>query len=494
LEFKISDFKFQSTCQPVKSRTQKLKSSMKSKVNFSYLIFLSVVAALGGFLFGYDAAVISGTISQVTARFSLDEIQVGWFVGCALIGSIIGVLMAGKLSDRWGRKVTMLVAAVFFSVSGIACAFVGSFEQLVVARILGGIGIGVVSIVSPLYISEVSIAQYRGRLVSLYQLAVTIGFLGAYLTNFQLLHFSQSGAVLNTGWMNLVFVSEVWRGMLGFCSLPAILFFCIIFFIPESPRWLILKGRDERAVGIFRKIYLSEVEVDTQLQDTKSVVQSETKSDWKFLLQPGIFKAVLIGAAIAILGQFMGVNAVLYYGPTIFEEAGLSGGDALFSQVLVGIVNVVTTVIAVFIIDKVGRKKLVYYGVSGMVLSLLLIGFYFHFSESMGLPNSFLLFFFLFYVFCCAISISAVIFVLLSEMYPTRIRGMAMSIAGFALWIGTYLVGQLTPWMLQNLTPTGTFLLFALMCVPYMLIVWKLIPETTGKSLEEIERYWMKKR
>lgn len=467
---------------------------MKSKVNFSYLIFLSVVAALGGFLFGYDAAVISGTISQVTARFSLDEIQVGWFVGCALIGSIIGVLMAGKLSDRWRRKVTMLVAAVFFSVSGIACAFVGSFEQLVVARILGGIGIGVVSIVSPLYISEVSIAQYRGRLVSLYQLAVTIGFLGAYLTNFQLLHFSQSGAVLNTGWMNLVFVSEVWRGMLGFCSLPAILFFCIIFFIPESPRWLILKGRDERAVGIFRKIYLSEVEVDTQLQDTKSVVQSETKSDWKFLLQPGIFKAVLIGAAIAILGQFMGVNAVLYYGPTIFEEAGLSGGDALFSQVLVGIVNVVTTVIAVFIIDKVGRKKLVYYGVSGMVLSLLLIGFYFHFSESMGLPNSFLLFFFLFYVFCCAISISAVIFVLLSEMYPTRIRGMAMSIAGFALWIGTYLVGQLTPWMLQNLTPTGTFLLFALMCVPYMLIVWKLIPETTGKSLEEIERYWMKKR
>ena len=467
---------------------------MKSTVNFSYLIFLSVVAALGGFLFGYDAAVISGTISQVTARFSLDEIQVGWFVGCALIGSIIGVLMAGKLSDRWGRKVTMLVAAVFFSVSGIACAFVGSFEQLVVARILGGIGIGVVSIVSPLYISEVSIAQYRGRLVSLYQLAVTIGFLGAYLTNFQLLHFSQSGAVLNAGWMNLVFVSEVWRGMLGFCSLPAILFFCIIFFIPESPRWLILKGRDERAVRIFRKIYLSEVEVDTQLQDTKSVVQSETKSDWKFLLQPGIFKAVLIGAAIAILGQFMGVNAVLYYGPTIFEEAGLSGGDALFSQVLVGIVNVVTTIIAVFIIDKVGRKKLVYYGVSGMVLSLLLIGFYFHFSESMGLPNSFLLFFFLFYVFCCAISISAVIFVLLSEMYPTRIRGMAMSIAGFALWIGTYLVGQLTPWMLQNLTPTGTFLLFALMCMPYMLIVWKLIPETTGKSLEEIERYWMKKR
>ena len=254
-----------------------------------------------------------------------------------------------------------------------------------------------------------------------------------------------------------------------------------------------MKGRDGLARSIFRKIYLSEHEAAGQLQETKSVIQSESKSEWKLLLQPGISKAVLIGAAIAILGQFMGVNAVLYYGPSIFEEEGLSGGDALFSQVLVGIVNAVTTIIAVFIIDKVGRKKLVYYGVSGMVISLLLIGFYFRFARTFDLPNGFLLFFFLFYVFCCAISICAVIFVLLSEMYPIRVRGIAMSIAGFALWVGTYLVGQLTPWMLQNLTPAGTFLLFAVMCVPYILIVWKLIPETTGKSLEEIERYWMEK-
>lgn len=466
---------------------------MKSDINFSYLIFLSVVAALGGFLFGYDAAVISGTISQVTTQFQLDQIQTGWFVGCALVGSIVGVLFAGQLSDRYGRKITMLIAAMFFSVSGIGCAFTGSFDQLVVARILGGVGIGVVSIVSPLYISEISVAHYRGRLVSLYQLAVTLGFLGAYLANYQLLHLSQSGVEVGSGWIHTILVSEVWRGMLGLSSVPALLFFFVVLFIPESPRWLVLRCRNDKALDVFQKIYLHGQDAQAQLNETVSVVQSENKSDWKFLFQPGIFKAVMIGAAIAILGQFMGVNAVLYYGPSIFEEAGLSGGDALFSQVLVGIVNAVTTVIAVFIIDKVGRKKLVYYGVSGMVLSLLLIGFYFHFSASLGLPNSFLLFFFLFYVFCCAISISAVIFVLLSEMYPTRIRGMAMSIAGFALWVGTYLVGQLTPWMLQNLTPAGTFLLFALMCVPYMLIVWKLIPETTGKSLEEIERYWMKK-
>ncbi len=465
---------------------------MKSGVNFSYLTFLSVAASLGGFLFGYDAAVISGVVSQVAEQFGLDQMQTGWFVGCALAGSIAGVSFAGKLSDRYGRKATMLIAALFFSVSGIGCAFVEDFRQLVIARILGGVGIGVVSVVSPLYISEVSVASCRGRLVSLYQLAVTLGFLGAYLANYQLLRFSQSGVVLAGGWMHTVFVSEVWRAMLGLSGVPSLLFFVVALFIPESPRWLVLRKCEERALGVFRQVYLSAHEARRQLDETKSVVRSGTGSDWKFLLQPGIFKAVSVGAAIAILGQFMGVNAVLYYGPSIFEQAGLSDGDALFSQVLVGLVNAVTTVIAILVIDKVGRKKLVYYGVSGMVLSLLLTGFYFRFSDLLGLSDGFLLLSFLFYVFCCAISISAVIFVLLSEMYPTRIRGIAMSVAGFSLWAGTYLVGQLTPWMLQNLTPAGTFLLFALMCVPYMLIVWKLIPETTGKTLEEIERYWMK--
>ena len=255
---------------------------------------------------------------------------------------------------------------------------------------------------------------------------------------------------------------------------------------------MILKGKEEKATNILERIYTSSKEALFQLTETKSVLSSESKSEWKLLLQPGIRKAVIIGVCIAVLGQFMGVNAVLFYGPSIFENAGLSGGDSLFYQVLVGLVNTLTTVLALVIIDKVGRKKLVYYGVSGMVISLVLIATYFIYGESWGISSIFLLIFFLFYVFCCAVSICAVVFVLLSEMYPTRVRGLAMSIAGFALWIGTYLIGQLTPWMLQNLTPAGTFILFAIMCVPYMLIVWKLVPETTGKSLEEIERYWMK--
>lgn len=463
---------------------------MKSQINLPYLVFLSVVAALGGFLFGYDTAVISGTIAQVTLLFNLDTLQQGWYVGCALVGSIAGVLFAGVLSDRIGRKRTMILSAILFSSSAIGCAFSAGFNELVIFRIVGGVGIGVVSIISPLYISEVSVAAYRGRLVSLYQLAVTVGFLGAYLVNYQLLAWAEGGVASGSSWIDFIFAAEVWRGMLGMETLPALLFFIVIFFIPESPRWLILKGREEQATHTLRKIYQSASQALTQLNETQLVIQSEVKSQWSLLLKPSIRKAVAIGVCIAMLGQFMGVNAVLYYGPSIFENAGLSSGDSLFYQVLVGAVNTLTTILALFIIDRVGRKKLVYYGVSGMIVSLLSIGLYFMFGESIGVPSIYLLIFFLLYIFCCAVSICAVVWVLLSEMYPTRIRGLAMSIAGFSLWIGTFLIGQLTPWMLQNLAPSGTFFLFALMCVPYMLIVWKLVPETTGKSLEEIERYW----
>lgn len=465
---------------------------MKSGINIGYIVFLAVVAALGGFLFGYDTAVISGTIAQVSQLFSLDAIEQGWYVGCALVGSIVGVLCAGVMSDYLGRKRTMLISAVLFTVSAVGCAVCGNFNQLVVYRIIGGVGIGVVSIISPLYISEISVACYRGRLVSLYQLAVTVGFLGAYLVNYALLNNASVGSVSGVSLWNQVFYTEVWRGMLGMEALPAILFFGVIFFIPESPRWLILRRHTESAHRILKRIYGSDEMAGEELNATREVVKSATKSEWKLILKPGILKAVLIGVGIAILGQFMGVNAVLYYGPAIFESSGLSGGDSLFYQVMVGGVNMLTTVLALVIIDKVGRKQLVYYGVSGMILSLILIAFYFTMGENLGISSIFLLIFFLFYIFCCAVSICAVIWVLLSEMYPIKVRGIAMSIAGFSLWIGTYLIGQLTPWMLQHLSPAGTFLLFAVMCVPYMLIIWKLVPETTGKSLEEIEKMWEK--
>ena len=456
-----------------------------------YVIFLSIVAAIGGFLFGYDAAVISGTIKLVTVQFGLDTINQGWYVGCALVGSIFGVSIAGILSDAIGRKKTLMIAAVLFTFSGIGCAISGGFVELVICRIVGGIGIGVVSIISPLYISEVSITQYRGRLVSLYQLAITLGFLGAYLVNYQLLNIAKAGSP-GDGLIEKIFVNEFWRGMLGMSAIPSLLFLIIIFSIPESPRWLILKHQPERALPILTRIYKNDALARMQINETQQVLHKGKQNEWTFLMKPGIRKAVIIGAAIAILGQFMGVNAVLYYGPTIFMDNGLSSGDSLFYQVLVGLVNAITTVIALIIIDKVGRKKLVYWGVSGMIISLVSIGLYFLFGKTLGIPSGFLLALFLLYIFCCAISICAVIFVLLSEMFPIEVRGLAMSIAGFSLWLGTYLIGQLTPWLLENLSPMGTFFLFAVVCIPYMLIVWKLIPETAGKSLEEIERFWIK--
>ncbi len=415
---------------------------MKSKVS-ARVVFLAIVAAVGGILFGYDTAVISGTTEVVKSQFGLSTGLEGWYVGCALIGSIIGVLVAGMLSDFLGRKKTMLISAVLFSISAIGCALSADFTQLVIFRIIGGFGIGIVSIVSPVYISEVSPAEVRGTMVSLYQLFITIGFLLAYLANFLILRATD--------------MPDYWRPMLGAEAVPDLLFLILIFFIPESPRWLAVRG---------------------QRQDNSEA--------WKALREKGILKAVLIGSAIAILGQFMGVNAVLYYGPKIFADAGFQ--DPLFSTVLVGVVNMLTTVIALAIIDKVGRKNLVWWGVGGMIFCLLMIGLYF--LPFTSLPTWFMLVFFLLYVFCTAISISAVVFVLLSEMYPNRVRGLAMSIAGFALWIGTYLIGQLTPWMLENLTPAGTFFLFAFMCLPYLWIMYKHVPDTTGKTLEEIEDYW----
>lgn len=466
---------------------------MGKTVNTGYMIFLAVVSAIGGILFGYDTAVISGTIGIVTQQFSLDTMQQGWYVGCALIGSIAGASFAGMTSDAIGRKKTMLIAAVFFCICAIGCAESTSLAHLVAFRIIGGVGVGFVSIVSPIYISEISVAEKRGTLVSLYQLAVTIGFLIAYLVNYAILDISQTRE-FQSGFLNRMLVDDYWRGMLGSGAVPAVLFLAIIFFIPESPKWLITKGRGSMARTVLGRIYPDAARLESEYEITKSSLNDEVKSEWKELLQPWILKAVLIGSAIAILGQFMGVNAVLYYGPEIFAKAGIAGGDALFSQVLVGIVNMVTTVIALLIIDKVGRKQLVYWGVSGMIVSLVMIGIYFAFGERIGLGNGFMLVFFLFYVFCCAISISAVVFVLLSEMYPNSVRGRAMSVSGFALWVGTYLIGQLTPWLLENLTPAGTFFLFAGMCIPYILIMWKAVPETTGKTLEEIEGYWKRKQ
>ena len=464
---------------------------MEKEYKFGYILLLSIIAALGGFLFGYDEAVISGTVAEVSQQFDLSSLGKGWFVSSALMGAIFGVLGGGALSDYFGRKNTMITAAALFAVSMVGCALAGGFVSLVLFRIIGGMGIGVASIVCPMYISEISVAKSRGMLVSLYQLAVTIGVVGAYISNYYLLHYAQSQPAVS-GMMQYVFVDEWWRGMLGVGVVPSVIFLVAVLFIPESPRWLVLKGRLDRAEGVFGKIYTHLSEIKHQIADTLEVASKAGNAGYAALLKPGIRTAVVVGVCIAMLGQFMGVNAVLYYGPDIFKDAGLGQGDAFFYQVIVGLANMLTTVLAMFIIDRVGRKALVYYGVTGMIISLFLIAGYFQWHEAIGVSSIWLLIFFIAYIVCCAGSICAVIFVILSEMYPLAVRGVAMSVAGLALWIATFLVGQLTPWMLQTLTPAGTFLFFALCCFPYMWIMWKKVPDTTGKSLEEIENFWLK--
>ncbi len=457
--------------------------------NLVYVLFLSFVAALGGILFGYDTAVISGTTADVTAQFGLNEMSKGWYVGCALIGSIIGVAVAGVMSDYLGRKMSLIIAAILFSVSAIGCCLCVGFTDLVFYRIIGGVGIGVVSIVSPMYISEISPAKIRGTMVALYQLAITLGLLLAYLVNFFILSGSEM-AQFSSPWMQKTFSSEMWRGMLGCESVVTILFLVVAFIIPESPRWLMVKGRNDAALAVFSRLSASDEGARDSFAQTKSSIDGEVKSEWRVLREKGIRKAVFYGCAIAILGQFMGVNAVLYYGPDIFADAGLASQDSSLSTVLVGLVNMLTTVLAVFIIDRVGRKRLIYFGVTSMIVCLVLIGAYFAFGDKLGVSPVVLLVLFLLYIFSQAISISAVVFVLLSEMYPNRVRGIAMSIAGLSLWVGTYLIGQFTPWCMSHLTPAGTFWLFAQMCLPYMYIIHFKIPETTGKTLEEIEEYW----
>lgn len=460
--------------------------------SLSYVILLSVIAALGGFLFGYDTAVISGTTEDVKAFYNLNDFQQGWYVGCAILGCIIGVLMAGKLSDAFGRKPMLMVSAVIFSISNIGCAIYSGFDQLVLYRILGGVGIGIASIIAPLYISEISIPKYRGRMVSCYQLAITVGILGSYLSNSAVLKWSQT-VQFESGFMKLIINDEVWRGMLGMETIPAVLFLFLLFLIPESPRWQIVKQKEDKALQTLKKIYPIE-KAREEIAEVQNIISQEVKSEWKLLFKPGFRIALIVGVSLAILGQFMGVNAVFYYGPKFFLEAGLEKTASLDFQIWVGLVNVVSTILALLVIDKIGRKKLIYIGVSGMIVFLFCIGMFFH-SISMGQNLSIWILFGLIiaYVFSCAISICAVIFVLLSEMYPVRVRGTAMSIAGFSLWVGTYLIGQLTPWLTTRLSASGVFWLFCFMCVPYMLITYFLVPETTGKSLEEIEREWVKR-
>ncbi|MFC2124361.1 sugar porter family MFS transporter [Bacteroidota bacterium] len=454
-----------------------------------FLIVLAFIASLGGFLFGYDTAVISGTLSFVTQQFDLSAGLEGWYVGSALIGSIIGVAFAGWLSDKYGRKMTLLLCGLLFSISAIGCAISGGFSGLVIYRLIGGMGVGIASMLSPLYISEISPPKIRGRLVALYQLAIAIGILCSYFVNAYLLQASSIPGYEQSATLRLVFKEEVWRAMLGMEAIPALSFFILIIIIPKSPRWLVVKGKVEEAKGILRKI-VGEDEATTEINEIRETLALESeKGSWKMILEPGIKMAVLIGVALAILQQYTGIDSIIYYGPRIMEQAGFGIGEALGGQVLIGIINVLFTLLAIWKIDHFGRRPIMIAGTIGMLISLTAIGFLFMLDKAEGLL---LISFIMVFIACFAFSLGPVVWVILSEIYPTKIRGRAMSIATMGAWIGMTTIGFIIPVSLDSIGPAYTFWIFALFCLPTIYIGLKLVPETKGKTLEEIERHWLK--
>ena len=453
--------------------------------NRLYIFWLAIIASLGGFLFGYDTAVISGTLAFVRSQFSLEAAMEGWYVSSALVGCIGGVSAAGWLSDKFGRKIILLLAGILFSISAIGCAASGSFTTLILYRIIGGMGVGIASMLSPLYISEISPPGLRGRLVALYQFSIALGILCSYFVNARLLNNSVLGS-MNTEALELIFKDEVWRAMLGMEAIPAILFFILVTTIPKSPRWLVVNNQIQKASRILSRIVGPE-SAASEIKEIIETVNAE-KDSLRMLLKPGMKLALLLGVSLAVLQQFTGIDAVIYYGPKILEGAGFGMSEALGSQVIIGSINLSFTILAILMIDKFGRKPLLITGTAGMLVSTIIIGLLFAFDLAEGIL---LLSFILVFIACFAFSLGPVVWVILSEIYPTRIRGRAMSIATFAVWIGTATLGQMIPISLENLGPALTFWIFALFCIPTLYIGIRLLPETKGKTLEEIERYWL---
>lgn len=444
---------------------------------------------MGGFLFGFDTAVISGVVGFVKDEFGMSAAMEGWFVSSALLGCILGVAMAGKLSDSFGRKKVMLLSAVMFTASAAGCMLAGNEIILIIFRLAGGLGIGIASMISPLYISEFAPARLRGRLVALYQLAITIGILCAYFSNAWLQDIATAGTLRQgTAFSDWIIYEHVWRGMLGMGLLPALIFLLCLFLLPESPRWLVMKGRTEQARALLGKIS-GTVYADRELATIRQSFFKE-RGKLSVLLSPPYRTALFIGLLLPFLSQVSGINAIIYYGPRILEQAGFTIGSALGGQVTIGIVNAVFTVAAIFTVDKWGRKPLLLTGVSCSLLALMFTGLLFHLGITEG---PWILLLILCYIAGFAFSFGPVCWIIIGEIYPTAIRGRAMSLATLSLWIGTFLVGQLTPMMLDGIGPAGTFWLFALLCSPTLWLTLKLIPETKGRSLEAIEEYWKTK-
>lgn len=443
----------------------------------NYLLKVTMIGALGGLLFGYDTAVISGAIGFLETKFSLDVNQKGFAVSSAIFGCILGVAVSGNLADKVGRKNSLLLTALLFLISAIASAIAYSYIFFVVARIIGGIGVGAASMLSPLYISEISPANKRGTLVTLYQLAIVLGINIVFFFNYKVAQYSTEAWNVDFGW----------RYMVGSEVVPAMLFFIALLIVPESPRWLLKKGREEEALNVLTKVNTEE-QAKKVLQDIDLALKKE-KGTFKELFEPGLRMAMLIGIILALFSQITGINSIMYYAPEILKSAGFGVDSALMQTVIIGVVNTIFTFVAIKYIDDLGRRTLLLWGASGMVLCLFGIGLLYQLAFTDG---PWLLILILGFVGCFAMSLGPIPWVIISEIFPTKMRGTAMSLAIVVLWVGVVIISQFTP-VLLKMGESITFWIFMINAILFLIFTVRFIPETKGKTLEEIEQYWKKK-
>lgn len=446
--------------------------------NHSYMrsvLLIAFVTAVGGFLFGFDNGSISGSVGFLQEKFSLDANGIGWVTSSIIVGCIVGVAVAGPLSDAIGRKKVLLLTALIFVFGVMGEALAHSADLLVAFRILVGVGIGIETTIAPLYIAEVSPAHIRGRLVSFNQLFNTIGNLVVFSVAATIARYGSEAWNVENGW-RVIFATGI---------PPALLFLLLLVVVPESPRWLIRKNRDEQGLAVLRRINPDEETSRRELAAIKQSLREESKAGLRDLLTPGLRKALIIGFGVALFQQITGINAIFYYAPEIFKTAGEDINGAMSFTVLIGITLVLSTLVSLWIIDRVGRRSLLIFGASGMALALAGIGVLFRVDAS---NTSLLLILILAYVAIFAVSFGTVTYVLISEIFPTHVRGVAASIATFALWGGNFFVSRYFPVLVENISASKTFFIFAGISVLALIFVLTLVPETKGKTLEEIER------
>ena len=453
----------------------------------AYLALIAGSGALGGLLFGYDTAVISGAIGFLKDHFHLAADMTGWAASSLLIGCMFGAAVGGPLGDRFGRKPMLFVCAAIFSLSGIGSGLAPDLTSYTWSRLWGGLAIGAVSVLSPLYIAEISPEKSRGRLVSLYQLAIVVGILVSFFVNLLIQqHGTAQPAVLVNGVSESWNTAYGWRWMLGVLVLPSLIFGLLLLPLPESPRWLMKRGRRAEAEKTLARISGKEAAARELTQIEEALGEESGKVSELF--RGGFGTAMMVGIFLAIFSQFGGINAIMYYGPELFKTAGAGADQAFVSTVILGCVNLLATFGAIALIDKIGRKTLLIIGVSVQVAALALVGTLYHMQ---GNPFVLLAAIILFLIGFAA-STGAVTWVVISEIFPTRLRGQAMGIAVLFLWGADYVVSQTFPMLVEGIGPANTFYIYGLCAAIGLVFTIFKVPETKGRTLEEIEHSWLK--